>query len=84
VFLASPQKSRAICIHEQVEKSGVQELQNETAASGLWMVINRLHAMKNHAGAGRNLLWSKCQSQRDGVGADNRMKAALEIACYSP
>jgi len=51
VFLASPQKSRAICIHEQVEKSGVQELQNETAASGLWMVINGLHAMKNHAGA---------------------------------
>jgi hypothetical protein len=51
VFLPSPQKSRAICIHEQVEKSGVQELQNETAASGLWMVINDLHAMKNHAGA---------------------------------
>jgi hypothetical protein len=47
-------------------------------------VINRLHAMKNHAGAGRNLLWSKCQSQRDGVGADNRMKAALEMVCYSP
>jgi hypothetical protein len=50
----SPQIPHAVRIHEQVEKSGVagvQELQNDTAASGLWMVITGLHTMKNHARA---------------------------------